>query len=170
MRVPTPKELDRFWSKIKRGGSDECWEWRAGLFGTGYGDFWFDGKPRHASRMAWIFTKGDPGKLQVCHACDNRKCCNPNHLWLGTNAENHTDKARKGRAASGDRNPMRLYPHLVRHGEQHKSSKLKRHEVEWIRAWHRSGTLRKPAAGEVFGVSRTTVHNIVERKQWNASN
>lgn len=93
---------DRFWSKVDIKEPDECWNWGAGCFSHGYGNFW-DGSARVlAHRFAYIDVKGPiPNGLLVCHKCDNIKCCNPSHLFLGTNADNVRDCARKGRIKGG---------------------------------------------------------------------
>lgn len=91
-----------FWSKVIRLGPEECWNWKAGCFDTGYGAFRFNGKQAKASRIAWIFTNGDiPKNLYVLHHCDNKKCCNPSHLFLGTNGDNIRDYISKGHTLSG---------------------------------------------------------------------
>lgn len=65
---------------------------------SGYGKIWLNGVTLNAHRAVWILTKGPiPKGLFVCHACDNRKCINIDHLWLGTHRENVKDMIDKGR-------------------------------------------------------------------------
>lgn len=88
--------IKRFFTKVSK--TKACWNWTAGLNSYGYGQFKFCGKPISAHRFSYIaFVKSVPKGLLVCHTCDNRKCVNPNHLWLGTEYDNAHDCVSKGR-------------------------------------------------------------------------
>lgn len=103
-----PPLSDRFWSKVQKLGPNECWNWTAAVRrkDEGYGAFWFNRRHHPASRIAWILTHGDINHgLVVCHKCDNPRCCNPNHLFLGTPKENDTDRVLKNRQCKGENMP-----------------------------------------------------------------
>ncbi len=97
---------DRFWSKVGKGGEGDCWEWKAGRFGNGYGHFTTTRagiqSGHRAHRFAWVLATGPiPEGLCVLHKCDNRPCCNPQHLFLGTDLDNARDRDQKGRGWNG---------------------------------------------------------------------
>ena len=90
---------ERFWAKVVCGGPSECWEWTATLDGGGYGRIKSGGKLDGAHRVSWELHHGKiPVDRWVLHRCDNRKCVNPAHLFLGTRGDNVSDMVQKGRA------------------------------------------------------------------------
>lgn len=179
----TPADIERFWSRVDQsGGPDACWPWTAGRFNSGYGSFCFDGKDRGAHRVAWELVHGPipPGML-VCHHCDNPPCCNPYRcLFLGTPADNNRDAARKGRAATGDRNGARLHPEKLprglRHGrhtrpertlrgERVHGAKLTEADIPCIRAEASAGA-SYAELGRKYGVHESTIMRVVTRRRW----
>lgn len=95
----------RFWSKVRIGEDEECWPWIANKRG-GYGRFKLGETQVAATRFLWEMLHGPlthtfrmgPPELCVLHSCDNPSCCNPNHLWTGTQTDNMNDMVAKGRA------------------------------------------------------------------------
>ncbi len=145
----TPK---RFWSKVDVGKVDECWEWKAGKKGRGYGMFGINYEMWYAHRVAWILTFGPiPEGLLCCHHCDNPGCCNPYHLFLGTIRDNNVDSFRKGRTARG---------------EKQGGSKLTEEDVLEIRRLYKAKERNQQDLADKFGVSHVTISRIVRRKRW----
>jgi hypothetical protein len=96
------KNQVRFFAKIAKrnvvAGLDKCWLW-TGSLNDGYGRFRFGASVQLVHRLSWEFHNGKiPYGLNVLHRCDVRNCCNPDHLWLGSQSENCMDKTLKGRS------------------------------------------------------------------------
>lgn len=101
----TDRLASRFWAKVDRLGPDECWRWTGGSRGVGYGAIKIERRAYDAHRVAYLITKGEvPVGRLVMHTCDNRACCNPAHLCVGTHRDNSIDAIQKGRIV----NPHRI--------------------------------------------------------------
>ncbi len=101
----------RFWRQVKKRGPDQCWPWISSSRTTGYGVISLGGRGSGkilAHRAAWILTHGSIPKLSgyhsgvVRHKCHNRLCCNPDHLEIGTQADNVNDMWRRKRGPKGN--------------------------------------------------------------------
>lgn len=161
----------RFWPKVKK--SEGCWEWQACLSTSGYGYFFFRGRNCVAHRCIWEMRNGPiPAGLQICHACDNRKCVRPDHLWLGTQQDNITDMFNKGREnrppenrARGLRNGHTTKPECTPRGEKHGRAKLTLRTLDEIFRRYKIGD-SAAKLGEEFGVTRSTIFRALRGETW----
>lgn len=102
------KNLDikkRFHSKYRVQPDSGCWNWIGGVDKVGYGRIWdmrVKGNSNYAHRVSYELHYADPGDMLVCHKCDNRKCVNPEHFFLGTRKDNMDDKVEKNRQSMGE--------------------------------------------------------------------
>lgn len=149
----------RFWRRVRKG--DGCWEWTGATDRRGYGRL-PNGTDRHlaAHRASWILANGPiPAGLFVCHRCDNPGCVRPDHLFLGTQADNMRDAAGKGRMGS------QVHPERVS-GELNGNHRLTLAEVGEIRRRYAAGDGLQRELGAMFGVTQTTVSGIVRGRKW----
>ena len=151
-RLTDADRIARFWARVRIGSAVECWEW-SGHTNRSYGHPRWYGRKEYAHRIAWMLTYGDPGSLDVLHRCDNPPCCNPAHLFLGTQADNNRDMTNKGRNRG-----LR--------GERHPAAKLTASQVAAIRATYATGTTTQEALGARYGVGQYAISRIVRGKGW----
>jgi len=157
----SPADEKRFWSKVARGRSDECWEWQASAI-RGYGQFQVRRTMLKAHRLAWLLSGNgiDAGQC-VLHKCDNPGCCNPQHLFLGTVGDNNRDRHAKRRDATGARHGSVSHPNAVLRGDAHPSSRVSDETVRKIREEYVPGRITQRALGLRHGLSNQQVSNIV---------
>jgi hypothetical protein len=147
--------------------ADGCWEWTGVRNEKGYGQLRTMTESgsalERAHRLAWEFEYGAiPKGMLVMHRCDNPPCVRPDHLFIGTPADNMADKIAKGRAW---RHPRRDLRKTVQRGEASgKAAKLTAEQVRQIRA--RADTSTFKALGREFGVTGSQIGMIVRRKSW----
>lgn len=163
---------------------DECWDWLLATDDDGYGIAWGGegGKKKNGAHRAvysMVFGEIPPG-LCVCHRCDNPPCCNPFHLWLGTNAENTADRNAKGRQAIGDRHWTKLHPEKIKRGKEswshlhpekhsrgvnHYLAKLDDEKVRQIRVMLNEGVTQSEIA-RFFNVNPGAISLVRHKKNW----
>ncbi len=138
-----------FWSLIdKSGGMDACWFWQAGHNKGGRPIYQNGGKTYYAYRVSYFLKTGiKPGRLLICHECNNLKCCNPRHLYPGTQKKNMEQAAEDGR---------------VRKHEKHPNRKLTWQQVKYIRESDETGR----ELAKRFHVSEAQVSRIRNRRRW----
>lgn len=179
----TEKDKARFWAKVDKTSSEKgCWLWTGNKYLTGYGQFSVAGRTVSAHRTAYILAGGsfNNGPLVLHGPCNERSCCNPDHLSSGTHEQNQADRDRDGthqrgernclrirpeRVIRGDRHYARLHPEKVLRGEARPSSKLKADQVVEIRLRHSNGEGRT-ALAIAFNVSRSLIDQIINRRAW----
>ncbi len=166
-----PSTVNRFWAKVNK--SDGCWEWAASTNNKGYGQLMiqpgeiFETKrPVLAHRFSWMIHFGEiPDGLSVCHKCDNPQCVNPNHLFLGTHADNMHDMIRKGKGPQNQPNVMHTHPEKRHWGERNGQAKLTAKQVRDIRVGFQLG-YSMSELGNLYGVTRHAIGRIVRRQAW----
>ena len=151
-RTMMNRTAEQFWSpRVAVGEPSECWDWTGYRNPSGYGQMAWMGKLMLTHRIAKCLTDNDwDNELLVCHSCDRPACCNPAHLWRGTQRQNHQDMIAKGR---GKYTPLR--------GEQSPRAKLTATQVSEIRTSDELAAL----LAERYGVSLSRIHTIRSRSR-----
>ena len=144
----------QFETRVQKAGPDDCWPWLGPVEPAGYGLLTLGGNHDRVHRWAYVFHHRKPigrysprRSLCICHECDNRSCCNPKHLFEGTDADNAADMAQKGR---------------VQRGEAHYAAKLTAEQVLAIRLDPRPSR----AVATEYGVRYSTVNHLRKDGSW----
>ena len=158
--------VDRFWQRVDRSG--DCWEWRGQRQRQGYGQVGWAGKRYAAHRFAWLLVNGCiPDGLLVCHRCDSPSCVRPDHLFLGTTAENARDRENKGR---GKHDLAKLLKHAPRlRGERNPGAKLTSEQVGQIRQRYVPRRVSMKRLADEYGVNPATVFYVIHGRTWTSS-
>lgn len=146
--------LRRFWLAVTK--TEGCWEWDRKARGSwGYGRIWWNGRVRKAHHVSWeIHCGAITNGLWVLHHCDNPSCVRPDHLYLGTAADNARDMVGRGRSRAGP--PP---------GEANPSAVLTEAIVRDIRRRVQAGEQYRAISRDI-GVSETTVRSAALRETW----
>lgn len=155
----------RLWRRVVKDAATGCWNW-TGSTNDGYGmigERTSDRKITHKThRLSWELVKGTiPEGLQVLHRCDNRRCVNPEHLFLGTLRDNMADMVAKNRQARG----AKVIPHNLAVGTRQPGAKLKEADIPIIREALAKGVTCKALAG-AFGVCAMTIQKVRNGTGW----
>jgi hypothetical protein len=134
----------RFWARVDK--TAECWNWTGSIQSRGYGDGSFGGRRLLVHRLSWELAHDEapPRGLSVLHRCDNRRCVRPEHLFLGTPADNTLDMMQKGRQVT---------------------CKLTRENAIAIREACAAGVAYRQLAMQ-YGVSPSTIKAVASRQNW----
>jgi HNH endonuclease len=142
---------ERLASKYRENEVTGCWEWTAYINRHGYGTIEDNYKPKPAHRASFELHCGEiPKGMHVLHVCDNRKCVNPKHLFLGTHADNMADMIAKGRE---------------QRGAAHKRPNAKLTEMDVLAIKAARGISQK-ALGAQYGVGQDQISRIRSGKRW----
>lgn len=134
-----------------------CWLWTKDTYDYGYGKLSIGkGKQVRVHRYMYEKYKGEiPNGMNVLHTCDNPRCCNPDHLFLGTQKDNMVD------AKAKDRIGYKIY-----YGDDHPNAKITLEIADKIRELYKSGKYYQQEIGKMYGISQAVVSKIILNIAW----
>ena len=144
---------DLFWNKINKSGMHDCWPWLASTNKDGYGQFWIGHTFIGSHRYAWELTRkcSVPSGMYILHTCDNPVCCNPHHLYCGTQSDNMSDRSNRG---------PKTPAHILG------NPSLYRGEVWLIREILFSRKIPQWKIAKIFKVHQSTISHINTSSSW----
>lgn len=149
----TPEQ--RFWLKVAK--TDTCWSWTAARLPHGYGLFYANSQKVLAHRFSYELHYGPiPPGFNIRHRCDNPPCIRPDHLALGTQADNVTDMIQRGRMNHSNKAV----------GERHPSHRLTEGTVRAIRDRYAAGGVRQVELAQEYGISQPSISALLRRQTW----
>lgn len=144
-----------FWKKVNKNGKNGCWLWMNEMCGRMHGHVVYKGVRTTAHRISYMLTKGKiPEGMCVLHKCDNGRCVNPDHLFLGTQAENVADMIAK----------KRNYVLPVFRGENHGRSKVTDKQCKEIRRLYSTGKFSQWDLAHKFGIGQSQIGRIIRKE------
>ncbi|MER5750632.1 HNH endonuclease [Streptomyces sp. NPDC002088] len=144
--------VERFWSKVAKTGSDECWPYTANTTRLGYGMFHLNGRNQPAHRVAFFLTHGRWPEPHCLHSCDNPPCCNPAHLSEGTHQENMRQMVERDR-----RTPST--------GESHPAARLTEEDLAEARQLRDQGW-KLSDLSQRYGISLSAIGRALQGRSW----
>lgn len=166
-----------FWARVERHGAEACWPWVGGTHRSGYGQFKAGGQTFKAHRVALALTtggvewrsaeRGARGQI-VLHACDNRRCCNPAHLRVGTQRDNMRECSQRGRIGRGaTHGRVKLTAAQVAEIKQLQADGVIGNPGRgWSRDVREGRTMSLATVGKRYGVSGKTIEQVLRRRAW----
>lgn len=153
---PSPEIVARFWGKLDPlAGPDDCWPWPGCRWPEGYGQTWDGARVVRTHRFAWEIATGRtiPEGMQINHHCDNRPCCNPDHLYLGTHDDNMRDMWGRGRGR-------------LRSGENHWAASITAVDARTIRERYAAGGVKQRQLADEYGTTKAVISKVVCGDSW----
>jgi hypothetical protein len=146
---------ERFWDKVQK--TDDCWNWTGARDSHGYGTLDINGKKQKAHRLSLNFIEGEiPSEIKVCHKCDNTLCVRPEHLFLGTQADNLRDMQDKGRASD----------YFKKKAYEHPKSKFTEEDIRKIKKLYTEDGISQRKIAPMFNVAQQTISKIITGKRY----